>query len=112
MIRKLAFPVLLTLLAVFMCGQEQKVEAAQWYVGTYSDGTDAYLLTDSVYIISRHPYTFRCTVLYGDYNYLDYSFFPSNGSPYYRNSEGYEGYVFAGQSPVAEHIYRTVVRNR
>ena len=99
MIRKLAFPVLLTLLAVFMCGQEQKVEAAQWYVGTYSDGTDAYLLTDSVYIISRHPYTFRCTVLYGDYNYLDYS------------SEGYEGYVFAGQSPVAEHIYRTVVRN-
>lgn len=109
-LRKLSF--LLVFAALLMGGlsQESTAEATAIYVGTYSDGSDAYLLTDTVYIQSRHPYTFRCTIRYYD-NYLDYSFFPSNGSPYYRNSEGYEGYVFGGQSPVAASIYNYVVNN-
>lgn len=86
------------------------VEARPVYMGTYSDGTDAYLLTESVYLKSRHPYTFDCTITYSGV-YLYYSFFPYNGSPYYRNSEGYEGYVFVGQSPVAAQIYNYVVNN-
>lgn len=85
-------------------------EAASVYMGTYSDGTNAYLLTESVYIKSRRPYTFDCTIVYSGVS-LYYSFYPVNGSPYYRNSEGYEGYVFGGQSPVASNIYRYVTRN-
>lgn len=85
-------------------------EAASVYVGTYSDGTNAYLQTESVYIKSRSPYTFDCTIVYSGVS-LYYSFYPVNGSPYYRNSEGYAGYVFGGQSPVASNIYRYVVNN-
>lgn len=109
-LRKVSFLLVLAALLMIGIGQAPTAEAYPVYVGTYSDGSDAYLLTDTVYIQSRHPYTFRCTVRY--YNtYLEYSFFPSNGSPYYTNSEGYEGYVFGGQSPVAAGIYRYVVNN-
>lgn len=44
-------------------------------------------------------------------NYIYYSFYPVNGNPYYRNSEGYHAYVFGSGSPVAEGIYRFVVHN-
>lgn len=85
-------------------------EAESVYMGTYSDGTNAYLLTESVYLKSRNPYTFDCTIVYSGVS-LYYSFYPLNGSPYYRNSEGYQGYVFGGQSPVASNIYRYVVNH-
>ena len=85
-------------------------EAAHVYVGTYSDGTNAYLVTESVYVRSHRPYTFTCTVVYSGVS-LHYSFYPVNGSPYYHNSEGYEGYVFGGQSPVASNIYTYVVNH-
>ena len=95
---------------IFTGTADTPAEARPVYVGTYSDGTDAYLLTESVRIRSYRPYTFDCTVVYSGV-YLYYSFYPVNGSPYYRNSEGYEGYVFGGQSPVASHIYRFVINN-
>lgn len=85
-------------------------EASDYYIGTYSDGTNAFLVTESVCIYSYHPYTFSCVVKYADTR-LYYRFFPYNGSPYYRNSEGYEGYVYGGASPVAANIYGFVVRN-
>jgi hypothetical protein len=85
-------------------------EASDYYIGTYSDGTNAFLVTESVSISSRWPYTFTCTVKYA-HNYLYYSFYPVKGSPYYRNSEGYHDYVYGGSSPVAENIYRFVVNN-
>ena len=83
---------------------------AEVYVGGYSDGSSVYLLTNTVNIQSYNPYRFTCRVRAG-YDYLNYSFYPYNGSPYYRNSEGYEGYVNGGQSPVASNIYRYVVNN-
>lgn len=108
---KRIFLALAVVTALLLTGTaDNNVEARPVYMGTYSDGTDAYLLTESVYIRSRRPYTFDCTVMYAGV-YLYYSFYPLNGSPYYRNSEGYEGYVFGGQSPVASHIYSFVVDN-
>ena len=95
---------------IFVGSQSNQAEASEVYVGSYSDGTSVYLLTESVYINSRSPYNFTCRVRAG-YDYLHYSFYPYNGSPYYRNSEGYEGYVNGGQSPVAASIYRYVVNN-
>ena len=95
---------------VLIGGQSSKAEAGEAYVGTYSDGTAVYLLTHTVSIRSYSPYSFTCRVRAG-YDYLNYNFYPVNGSPYYRNSEGYEGYVNGGASPVASNIYRYVVNN-
>ena len=111
MLKKIS--VVLCLLAFFIMAGEiyPTSEARPVYVGTYSDGSDAYLMTETVYINSYHPYAFTCDVIYyNNYaNSLHYNFYSSNGSPYYRNSEGYEGYVYGGQSPFAANIYRFVV---
>ena len=83
-----------------------KADAAEVYVGNYSDGSRVYLLTHTVVVRSRSPYSFNCRVRAGR-DYLDYRFY-HDGGPYYRNSEGYRGYVYGGQSPVAERIYEYV----
>ena len=106
----MAFAVLAALTFSGVAGMVPSAEAAHVYVGTYSDGTNAYLVTESVYVKSRSPYTFTCTIVYSGVS-LHYSFYPVNGSPYYRNSEGYQGYVFGGQSPVAANIYTHVVNH-
>ncbi len=108
---KKSVSILLLLAAFFLVGiQSSQAEAQEVYVGSYTDGSPVYLLTESVNIQSYSPYTFTCTIRAGR-DYLDYSFFPLNGSPYYENSEGYKGYVNGGQSPVASSIYRYVVNN-
>lgn len=110
MFKKIISIMTLSLALIFISGQNTQAEAGQVWVGNYSDGSSVYLLTHTVNIISYRPYTFTCTVRAGR-DYLDYRFYPVNGSPYYRNSEGYEGYVNGGQSPVASSIYRYVVNN-
>ncbi len=85
------------------------------FVGRYSDGTSVFLLPASISIINsnHHPssFWFRCTVKAGS-SKLEYSFFPdSNGRPYYQNNEGYSGFVFDSQSPVAKTVYEYVVNN-
>lgn len=103
------FAAMILAFALVVAGQTN-VEAGEVYVGNYSDGSAVYLLTDTVSIQSYSPYRFTCRVRAG-YDYLNYSFYPYNGSPYYRNSEGYSGYVNGGASPVASSIYRYVVNN-
>lgn len=108
--KKFFIAIILTFALITAVEQMSKVEAREHYVGNYSDGTAVYLLTHTIRIQSYRPYRFSCSVrVWRDY--LDYHFYPYNGSPYYRNSEGYEGYVNGGQSPVASNIYRYVVNN-
>ena len=85
--------------------------AESYYMGTYSDGTDAYLLSETVRVYDYAPLEFKCTVFYGSNNYLYYRFYNVNGRPYYSNSEGYHAYVFGGESPIAANIYRFVRDN-
>ena len=108
--KKFALAMLLAVTLILVGGQTSQAEAGEVYMGSYSDGSSVYLLTHTVNIRSYSPYSFTCTVRAGR-DYLDYSFYPSNGSPYYRNSEGYGGYVYGGQSPVAASIYRYVVNH-
>ena len=110
MTKKIFIAMMLAFALVIVGGQSSKAEAGEYYVGNYSDGTAVYLLTHTVNIRSYSPYSFTCTVRAGR-DYLNYSFYPVNGSPYYRNSEGYEGYANGGSSPVASNIYRYVVNN-
>ena len=100
----------MVLACALMIAGGAKADAAEVYMGNYSDGSPVYLLTNTVRIRSYSPYNFTCRVRAG-YDYLNYSFYPSGGSPYYRNSEGYSGYVFGGASPVAANIYRYVTSN-
>ena len=109
MVKKL-FAAMILAFALVVAGQTSTAEAGEVYVGNYSDGSSVYLLTHTVSISSYRPYRFTCRVRAG-YDYLNYSFYPVNGSPYYHNSEGYEGYVNGGASPVASNIYRYVVNN-
>lgn len=110
MAKKIFATMILTFALVIAGGQPSTAEAREVYVGNYSDGSAVYLLTNTVVIRSYNPYTFNCRVRAGR-DYLDYRFYPRGGSPYYRNSEGYSGYVFGGASPVAASIYRFVVNN-
>ncbi len=109
MLKKFFASMFFAAVLIFAFGQTQ-VEARDVYIGSYSDGSSVYLLTETVVIKSYGPLRFNCRVRAG-YDYLNYSFYPYNGSPYYRNSEGYSGFVFGGQSPVAANIYRYVRDN-
>ncbi len=108
MLKKFFVMTLFTLALMLSGTTTNQAYAGEVYVGTYSDGTSAYLLTHTVSVYSRRPYSFSCTVYSAGSN-LNYNFFNNNGSPYYRNSWGYEGYVYGGQSPVAANIYQYVV---
>ena len=104
------FAVMLLAVTLMLIGNNQS-EAREVYVGSYSDGSSVYLLTESVQKrVWARSVGFTCTVRAG-YDRLSYSFYPYNGSPYYRNSEGYSGYVNGGESPVASAIYRYVVNH-
>ena len=98
------------LAAVLIFVGNNQAEAREVYVGSYSDGSRVFLLSETVVIKSYSPLRFNCRIRAG-YDYLNYQFYPYNGSPYYRNNEGYSGYVFQGNSPVAASIYRFVRDN-
>lgn len=106
MTKKIFLAVMLVFALVLAGGQTSKADAAEVFVGRYSDGSPVYLLTHTIVIRSRSPYAFNCRVRAGR-DYLDYRFYYDGGA-YYRNSEGYRGYVYGGQSPVAERIYEYV----
>ena len=103
MVKKL-FAAMILAFALVVAGQNT-VEAAEVYVGSYSDGTAVYLLTHTIkernYSDSVH---YWCTVRAGG-DYLDYEFWVSGARGWqYKNSEGYHGYVYDGSSPVAANI--------
>ena len=101
---KKVFSVMVLAAALILVGAQNQAEAHEVYMGNYSDGTAVYLITESL-VGGRGG--FDCRVRAG-YDYLKYSFFQKNGRPYYTNSEGYEGYVYGGASPVAANIYSYV----
>ncbi len=109
MIKKISCMLVLAV-AIILTGAQNQAAAEAVYVGNYDDGSNVYLLTHTIVIKSVRPYSFNCRVRAG-YDYLDYYFYPVNGSPYYKNSEGYRGFANPEQSPVAWNIYRYVVNH-
>lgn len=88
----------------FISGQDTQAEAREVFMGHYSDGNAVFLITES---LAGGRGNFSCNVRAGR-DYLHYNFYYRNGRPYYRNSEGYHGYVFGGASPVAASIWNYV----
>ena len=109
MLKKFSVAFMLAVALIF-AGAQNQAGAEEVYVGNYDDGSNVYLLTHTIVIKRVRPYSFNCRVRAG-YDYLDYYFYPVNGSPYYKNSEGYKGFANPEQSPVAWNIYRYVEKN-
>ena len=99
--KRLLATVLLAFSLLFIGSQDNQAEAREVFMGRYNDGTAVYLLSES---LAGGGSNFTCTVRAG-YDYLYYHFYYRNGSPYYSNNEGYQGYVFGGASPVAAAIW-------
>ena len=100
-------PIMMLLLSMFfVCGQNNKAEAYDIYVGTYDSGLKAYLMTE--YINYNGYRTFNCTIKATGYMtvYVDYSFWNYVGEShfYFKNSQGYSGIVSPGS--VEDNIVR------
>jgi hypothetical protein len=108
MFKRILTAICLAFSLAFVAVPPQQAMARAYYIGQYSDGTDVYLLTNTVNMLSYSPYVFTCYVEY-ETTTLFYEFFTKGGRPYYRNAEGYEGFVYDGNSPVAASIYNYVI---
>ena len=111
--RKVFFAILLAVTLILVSGQNNQAEASEVYVGSYSDGTSVYLMTETIkernYSDSVH---YWCTVRAGR-DYLNYEFWAGasySSTWYYKNSEGYSGAVYDGSSPVAAAILNYIRR--
>lgn len=113
MVKKI-FSVMILAAALIFIGNNQ-AEAREVYVGSYSDGTAVYILTET---ISKKHYTngeflYTCRVRAGR-DYLDYTFGGNDNqddmATWYKNSEGYSGGVFTSNSPVARAIFMYIAR--
>ena len=106
------FAAMILAAALIVVGQTSTAQASEVYVGTYSDGSAVYLLTETI----RHSNGYICTVRAGG-DYLDYQFYYVRGlgrTPgywHYSNSEGYSGDVYDGSSPVAAAILNYIQNN-
>ncbi len=99
MVKKI-FSVMILAAALIFIGNNQ-AEAREVYVGSYSDGTRVYVLTETIKNNFRNSsISCMCTVRAGN-DYLKYVF----EGYQYSNSEGYEGNINDGKSPVAKAIY-------
>ena len=91
-----------------------KVEAAEIYVGkSPATGWDCYILTESVSHRSEHRMLITNATLkmldgYGEYHYLDYTFFDLDGDfvdVEFTNSQGYSGFASPRETPIEWSMY-------
>ena len=102
--KKIALMMFLTIAIIFAGSQVNQAEAREVYVGTYSDGTAVYLLTQTVQkFAAGRAGAYECDVRAGR-DYIHYRFEADSEGWHYRNSEGYRDYIHNGRSPIAENI--------
>ena len=101
--------VMMFLSAVFLlCGQDNKAEAYEKYVGTFNDGYSAYVLTET---ISSSAGSCSCTVKATNgrnSTYIDYQFYWNHSYWSYQSSEGYGGEV-TSSTPVTKNILHCIM---
>ena len=101
--KKILSVMVLVAMLAFAANQIEAAGYGEVYVGSYSDGTDVYLLTNSIRSNGRQGMKdYTCQVRAGR-DYLTYHFWQGNVWQY-SNSEGYSGNVYDGSSPVAAAI--------
>ena len=99
MFKKFFVAGLLVTIFIFV-GNQEKVSAYDVYCGNFSDGSTAYLMTESIdkrtgedwaKLYCRVKAVNGNTVMY----YVDYSFYASGGGVEFKSSQGYSG-AFGG----------------
>ncbi|MBR1397206.1 MAG: hypothetical protein IJ563_06700 [Selenomonadaceae bacterium] len=97
-----------------------QVHARDVYVGTSNTtGRDCYVMTETInsYIKGRRGITTDVRlkmVRRSDNNikYLDYQFYEDgNNYPYFRNSQGYEGFINEYETPIEWRMYQVIMDN-
>ena len=99
-------------LSIIFLAAQNKVEAYEQYVGTYEDGYNCYLLTESVQ--GSNCWNFNCTVRVAkgsDYIYTYYKFYTSGGVFYVESSQGFSGMVDPYKTPVVYNLANFVRNN-
>lgn len=107
MMKKFLFLPMLALIILLPLCQNQKVEASDYYVGTFKDGYDAYLMTET---LDRVTSEFKCTVKArknSNMFYIYYRFWWNHEVWSYSNSQGFSG-VVSRRTPVARNILKYV----
>ena len=113
--KQLFMMMLLAVTFILVGGQVNQVEAADYYVGTYKDGNDAYLMTETI----RHDNTvaragiWYCTVKAVKGNnafYIDYTFYADSEGWKYQNTQGFHAKV-TYRTPIAQRILDYMVPN-
>lgn len=90
MFKRIVTALCLALSLLFAAAPPQQALAYAHYLGQYSDGTDAYLLTDTIDLISYTPYVFTCFVQYEDTS-LFYEFFTRGAGPITKTRKAMKG---------------------
>ena len=71
--RQFALMVMLAVALIFATSQNNQVEASEVYVGSYSDGTAVYVLTETMGLRKVGGGVYYCTVRAGQ-DYINYDF--------------------------------------
>lgn len=112
MIKKF-FAVFFLTAALVVVGQSNYAEARDVYIGSYSDGDEVYLMTETVqkHYVGGGSYTFTVKVGNGNRRTrINYEIYNGSEGWGYENSEGYRGLCYDGSSPIAAKLC-TYLRN-
>lgn len=76
------------------------------YVGTYSNGSKAYLLANTFKMKDHRNFSVRIKAINnnGNVEYIDYTFTGNHGSDFWKNSQGYSGEVDFDKPTVETNI--------
>ena len=107
MMKRILFSMMLAVTLIFIGSQTNQVQAYSQYVGTFSDGHNAYLIVDTIkkFNVGRAG-AYECTVraVKGSSSfYIYYRFEADDRGWNYRNSQGFSGYV-TSRTPVTQNI--------
>ena len=114
--------VMLLAVAMILVGGQNFASAKDVYVGTYLDGRDAYLMTDTIsnhrderYDDGKIVYECRVKAVYSNSNdvtYIDYKFWP-DPMPHFINSKAEGGNYLLNQAenPIEWKIFQYLIHN-
>ena len=103
--------IFLAVMVILFGSYDNRAEAQDIYMGTWRSGYDAYLMTETVNVISE--ISFNCTIKAVRGNsvmYIDYNFYWRRGGWRFYNSDGVDNAVHNGTS-IEKNTWDFVERN-
>ena len=115
MLKKLLMAAILGF-AIMFAGLQNQAEAYDLYVGNSpATGWDCYLMTETIVRGNRdYSATLKMVTNSGRIKYLDYTFYLEYNSTrvFFRNSQGYSGYIDRYDTPIEWNMYHKIINTR